>query len=38
MTYTLAVVDEGLLDLTRFATPNIHEAFYSREALGVKNF
>lgn len=38
MTYTLAVVDEGLLDLTRFATPDIHNAFYSREALGVKTF
>lgn len=38
MTYTLAVVDEGLLDLTRFATPNIHGAFYAREALGVKTF
>ncbi|MDC8005268.1 MG2 domain-containing protein [Aureisphaera galaxeae] len=38
MTYTLAVVDEGLLDLTRFATPKIHEAFYTREALGVKTF
>ena len=38
MTYTLAVVDEGLLDLTRFQTPNIHSAFYSREALGVKTF
>ncbi len=38
MTYIIAVVDEGLLDLTRFATPDIHEAFYSREALGVKTF
>lgn len=38
MTYTIAVVDEGLLDLTRFKTPEIHEAFYSREALGVKTF
>ncbi|WP_026452108.1 alpha-2-macroglobulin family protein [Aequorivita capsosiphonis] len=38
MTYTLAVVDEGLLDLTRFMTPGIHEAFYIREALGVKTF
>lgn len=38
MTYTVAVVDEGLLDLTRFMTPGIHEAFYSREALGVKTF
>ena len=38
MTYTIAVVDEGLLDLTRFATPEIHDAFYTREALGVKTF
>ncbi len=38
MTYTLAVVDEGLLDLTRFTTPNIHGAFYAREALGVKTY
>lgn len=38
MTYTLAVVDEGLLDLTRFKTPAIHEAFYTREALGVRTF
>ncbi len=38
MTYTLAIVDEGLLDLTRFRTPNIHGAFYARQALGVKTF
>lgn len=38
MTYTLAIVDEGLLDLTRFKTPEIHKEFYSREALGVKTF
>lgn len=38
MTYSVAIVDEGLLDLTRFKTPNPHEAFYSREALGVKSF
>lgn len=38
MTYTLAVVDEGLLDLTRFKTPAIHQAFYTREALGVRTF
>ncbi|MGB5942459.1 MAG: MG2 domain-containing protein [Leeuwenhoekiella sp.] len=38
MTYTVAVVDEGLLDLTRFETPKIHESFYSREALGVRTF
>ncbi len=35
MTYTLAVVDEGLLGLTRFATPDLRKAFYAREALGV---
>jgi hypothetical protein len=38
MTYTIAVVDEGLLDLTRFKTPEIHQAFYTKEALGVKTF
>ncbi len=38
MTYTLAVVDEGLLDLTRFATPDLWEEFYKREALGVKTY
>ena len=38
MTYTIAVVDEGLLDLTRFKTPNPWNHFYSREALGVKTW
>lgn len=38
MTYTLAVVDEGLLDLTRFSTPTIHSSFYAHQALGVKTF
>ena len=38
MTYTLAIVDEGLLDLTRFSTPNPHPVFYAREALGVKTW
>ena len=38
MTYTVAVVDEGLLDLTRFATPNPWESFYQREALKVKTW
>src|ERR1700749_4785001 len=38
MTYTVAIVDEGLLDLTNFKTPNPHEAFYAREALGVKTW
>ena len=35
MTYTLALVDEGLLGLTNFQTPDPHKAFYQREALGV---
>lgn len=35
MTYTLAVVDEGLLDLTNFRTPNPWDEFYAREALGI---
>ncbi|MBK8929738.1 MAG: hypothetical protein IPM72_08755 [Chitinophagaceae bacterium] len=38
MSYCVAIVDEGLLDLTRFKTPNPHDAFYAREALGVKSF
>jgi uncharacterized protein YfaS (alpha-2-macroglobulin family) len=38
MTYTIAVVEEGLLDLTRFKTPNAWDAFYAREALGVKTW
>ncbi len=38
MTYTLAIVDEGLLDLTRFKTPDPHPHFYAREALGVKTW
>lgn len=35
MTYTIAVVDEGLLDLTRFQTPNAWNSFNQREAHGV---
>lgn len=38
MTYTIAVVEEGLLDLTRFKTPNVWNSFYKREALGVKTW
>lgn len=38
MTYTLAVVDEGLLGLTRFKTPSPWNAFYAREALGVQTW
>ncbi|HRI61338.1 MAG TPA: MG2 domain-containing protein, partial [Saprospiraceae bacterium] len=36
--YTLAIVDEGLLDLTRFETPNPWGTFFAREALGVKTW
>ena len=38
MTYTLAVVDEGLLDLTRFQTPDPWSHFYSKEALSVRTW
>ena len=38
MTYTLAIVDEGLLDLTRFKTPLPWNTFYAKEALGVKTW
>lgn len=38
MTYTIALVDEGLLDLTNFRTPKPHDVFYAREALGIKTW
>ncbi len=38
MAYTLAIVDEGLLDLTRFKTPDPWRAFNAREALGVNTW
>lgn len=38
MTYNVAIVDEGLLDLTRFKTPNPWDTFFAREALGVKTW
>ena len=38
MTYTIAMVEEGLLDLTRFKTPNAWNEFYKRQALGVKTW
>jgi len=38
MTYTLALVDEGLLDLTSFKTPNAWDEFFAREALGVRTW
>ncbi|MCL2246094.1 MAG: hypothetical protein FWC10_03160, partial [Lentimicrobiaceae bacterium] len=38
MTYTLAIVDEGLLDINNFKTPNPYAEFNAREALGVRTF
>lgn len=38
MNYMLYAVDEGLLDLTRFRTPDPWAAMYAREALGVHSF
>jgi uncharacterized protein YfaS (alpha-2-macroglobulin family) len=38
MDYTVAVVDEGLLGLTGFRTPDLHAEFYRREALGVSTW
>lgn len=38
MTYTIAVVDDGLLDLTRFRTPDPWSEFYSLQALGVRTW
>ena len=38
MTYTLALVDEGLLDLTAFKTPDPWNHMYRSEALGVKTW
>ena len=38
MAYTVAVVDEGLLGLTRYETPNPWDHFYAREALAVRTW
>ncbi len=38
MTYTLAVVDEGLLDISGYRTPDPWHRFYSREALTVRTW
>lgn len=38
MTYTLAVVDEGLLGLTSFKAPNPHNEFYKKEASQLKSW
>ena len=36
MTYSLAIVDEGLLSLTRFETPDPHNHFYAKTAINTK--
>ena len=38
MVYTVAVVDEGLLGLTRFSLPNPRNTFYAKEASFVKSW
>lgn len=38
MSYTLAIVDEGLLDITSFKTPQPWAAMNEREALGVRTW
>ncbi|MDR0815704.1 MAG: hypothetical protein LBN37_08155, partial [Bacteroidales bacterium] len=38
MSYTLAIVDDGLLDLTNFKTPDPWKLFYAREALGIRTW
>lgn len=38
MTYTLAMVDEGLLDLTNFKTPNPLDEFNKKQILGVRTY
>lgn len=38
MAYTIAIVDEGLLDITKFKTPAPKDYFYAKEALGVRTW
>lgn len=38
MAYTIAIVDDGLLDLTRFKTPSPYGAFNAKEALGIRTW
>ena len=38
MNYTIAIVDEGLLDLTNYKTPSPHDYFYAKRSLGVKTW
>ena len=38
MSYVVALVDEGLLSLTRYKTPDPWDSFYATEALGVRTW
>ena len=38
MAYTVAVVDEGLLGLTRFSLPNPRNTFYARDASFIRSW
>jgi uncharacterized protein YfaS (alpha-2-macroglobulin family) len=38
MNYTIAMVDEGLLDLTPFQTPNPRQKFFAKRALGIQTW
>ncbi|NQU34642.1 MAG: hypothetical protein HQ521_15540 [Bacteroidetes bacterium] len=38
MTYTIAIVDEGLLDITKFKTPDPHKLFYAKQALKMQTW
>ncbi len=38
MSYTIAMVDEGLLDITNYETPDPWSSFFKREALGIKTW
>ncbi|MBU2916094.1 Ig-like domain-containing alpha-2-macroglobulin family protein [Reichenbachiella agariperforans] len=38
MAYTIAMVEDGLLDLTKFKTPSPWSSFYAKESLGIKTW
>ncbi len=38
MSYTIAIVDQGLLDITQFSTPDPWTAFFGKESLNVKTW
>ena len=38
MTYMLAIVDEGLLNMTNFSAPNSYNYFYGKHSLDVKTY